>query len=73
MVGPGRLLNGICRDVVKRKTHQSSAAQQDHEDDEGLEPVMLHDGEAGLAKVPPPPAISLIHVYGQTRPSLHAT
>lgn len=28
--------------------HQGTTAQEDHKDDEGLEVVVLHDGEAGL-------------------------
>lgn len=31
---------------------QSSRAEEDHEDDEGLEPAVLHDLEAGLPQLP---------------------
>lgn len=34
-------------------TYQSSAAKQDHEDDEGLKPVVLHNEIAGLSQEPP--------------------
>ena len=34
-------------------SHQGSTAEQDHEDDEGLEPVVLHDQVAGLPQEPP--------------------
>lgn len=39
--------------VCLRLTDQSSRAQQDHEDDEGLEPAVLHDLVAGLSGSPP--------------------
>lgn len=37
----------------KSGTYQRSTAEEDHEDDEGLKPVVLHDAEAGFADVPP--------------------
>jgi len=40
----------ICSGVFP---HQSPGAEQDHEDDEGLEPAVLHDLEAGLPQPPP--------------------
>lgn len=33
--------------------HQGAAAEQNHEDDEGLKPIVLHDEEAGLPQDPP--------------------
>lgn len=36
-----------------RYTHQSATAEQDHEDDEGLKPAVLHDLVAGLPQPPP--------------------
>lgn len=33
--------------------HQSTTAEKNHEDDEGLKIVVLHNGETGLTKVPP--------------------
>ena len=33
--------------------YQSPWAEQDHEDDEGLEPAVLHDLVAGLPQPPP--------------------
>lgn len=33
--------------------YQSSAAQEDHEDDEGLKPAMFHNLVAGLPQYPP--------------------
>lgn len=32
--------------------YQRSTAQQDHENDEALEPAVLHDAVAGLAQLP---------------------
>lgn len=52
-------------------THQSSTAEQDHKNDEGFKPVVLHDDKAGLAKGPPSLAFGLGYVDSQTRPSLH--
>lgn len=34
-------------------SHQGAAAEQDHEDDERLKPVVLHDQVAGLPQEPP--------------------
>lgn len=41
-----------------RLPHQGAAAEEDHEDDEGLKPVVFHDQVAGLSQEPPgfPPA-----------------
>lgn len=47
------------RDRAEGGTYQRSTAEEDHEDDEGLEPVMLHDAEAGFPDVPPyPPSVA---------------
>lgn len=42
------------------QSHQGSTAEQDHEDDERLKPVVLDDQVAGLPQEPPvlPPAVS---------------
>lgn len=47
-----------CANVCVR-TYQCSTAEQDHEDDEGLEPVVFNDEVAGLPQEPPvlPPAM----------------
>lgn len=52
-------------------THQCSTAEQYHEDDEGLKPVVLHYPVAGLSKCPPhlPPAH--IYIYLTTLELLH--
>lgn len=44
--------------------YQGSTAEQDHEDDEGLKPVVLNDLEAGPAQGPPhlPSALGDVHV-----------
>lgn len=34
-------------------THQSPAAEEDHENDERFKPVVLHDDEAGFSEHPP--------------------
>lgn len=34
-------------------THQGTTAEQNHENDEGLKPIVLHDEEAGLPQDPP--------------------
>lgn len=33
--------------------HQGTAAEQDHEDNQGLKPVVLHDKVAGFPQEPP--------------------
>lgn len=45
-------------------TYQRPAAEEDHEDDEGLKPVVLHDEEAGFPDVPPdlPSVTGDVHV-----------
>lgn len=45
-------------------SHQGTATEEDHEDDEGLKPVVLHDQVAGFSKEPPalPPAHSDLNV-----------
>lgn len=45
---------------VRVRPYQGSTAEQDHEDDEGLKPVVLDDEIAGLPQEPPvlPPAMS---------------
>lgn len=47
-----------------RGAYQGSTAEQDHEDNESLEPVVLHDLEAGPAERPPllPAALGDVHV-----------
>ena len=54
-------------------SHQRSAAQQDHEDDEGLKPAVLHDLVAGLPQSPPCLAQSCrcVDVTAQTLPNTH--
>lgn len=37
----------------KTQTHQRSAAEQDHEYDEGFKPVVLHYDKAGFPECPP--------------------
>lgn len=54
-----------------RITHQGSAAEEDHKNDEGLKPVVLYDSEAGPAEVPPLLSFTLADVHIQTRPALH--
>lgn len=51
-------------DRAKGGTYQRPTAEEDHEDDEGLEPVVLHDAEAGFPEVPPhlPSIAGDIHV-----------
>ena len=67
-------MEDICpkRLAAPRTTHQGSTAEQDHKNDEGLKPVMLHDSEAGLAEVPPLLSFTLADVHIQTRPVRHA-
>lgn len=45
-------------------TYQSAAAEQNHEDDEGLKPVVLNNLEAGPAQCPPhfPTALGDVHI-----------
>src|SRR4029434_8244352 len=38
---------------IQSSSHQSSTAEEDHKDDEGLEPAVLHDLEACLPQPPP--------------------
>lgn len=47
-----------------RPSYQGTAAEQDHEDDQGLKPVVLHYQVAGLSQEPPalPPAHSDVNV-----------
>lgn len=52
-------------------THKSSTAEEDHKNDEGFKPVMLHNSVAGLAEVPPFLAFSLGDVHCQTWPARH--
>lgn len=51
--------------------YQSSTAEQDHEDDEGLEPAVLHDVVAGLAQSPPdlPWGLRGVHSAAGTAPN----
>lgn len=50
-------------------TYQSSAAKENHKDDEGLEIAVLHNGEAGFPEVPPYFAFTLANVKIQARTS----
>lgn len=34
-------------------SHQGTTAEQNHEDDEGLKPIVLHNEEAGFPQDPP--------------------
>lgn len=43
--------------------YQSTTTQQDHENDKGLEPVVLDDDEAGFPQSPPAPPAPLLHVH----------
>ena len=52
-------------------TNQSPAAEQDHEDDEGFKPVVLHNSEASPAEVPPLLASTLGDVHSQKWPATH--
>lgn len=54
-------------------TYQSSAAEQDHEDDEGFKPVVLHYDEAGFPEVPPPLVVSTFLVDLAQLESAHTT
>lgn len=49
-------------------TYQGATAEQDHEDNEGLKPVVLDDLEAGPAEGPPllPAALGDVHVEAGT-------
>lgn len=51
-------------DRVESGTYQRPTAEENHEDDEGLEPVVLHDAEAGFPDVPPylPSVAGDVHV-----------
>lgn len=44
--------------------HQGAAAEQDHEDNQGLKPVVLHDQVAGFPQEPPVLAPALRDVQG---------
>ena len=44
--------------------YQCATAEQDHEDDERLEPAVLHDAVAGLAQPPPDLPVGLCGVHG---------
>lgn len=52
--------------------YQGSAAEQDHEDDEGLKPVVLDNLEAGPAERPPHLPAALGNVHVEDRAALHA-
>lgn len=54
-------------------THQGTAAKQNHENDEGLKPVVLDDEEAGLPQDPPGLAQPFFDVYLAAFESLHTT
>lgn len=53
-------------------THQSTAAQEDHEDDEGLKPVMFHDEETSLPQGPPRLPQPLLNIDLATLAALRA-
>lgn len=46
--------------MLHESTYQGSAAEQNHEDDEGFKPVVFNDQVAGLSQEPPvfPPTVS---------------
>lgn len=52
-------------------THQSSTAEENHKDDEGFKPVMLHNSEASSTQVPPFLAFALGDVDSETWPAPH--
>lgn len=52
-------------------TYQCPAAEEDHEDDEGLEPVVLHDAEAGFPEVPPNLPLLTADIHIEAGESLH--
>lgn len=56
----------------KGGTYQGPTAEEDHEDDEGLEPVVLHDAEAGFPEVPPNLPLLAGDVHVEAGESLHA-
>lgn len=43
-------------------SYQSSAAEEDHKDDEGFKPAVLHNLVAGLPQPPPDQAYTLVRV-----------
>lgn len=49
--------------VCDRPPYQGTATEEDHEDDEGFKPVVLHNQVAGFSQVPPflPPARSNVN------------
>lgn len=49
------------------RPYQRSTAEQDHEDDEGLEPAVLHNAVAGLSQSPPDLPWGLRRVYHAAR------
>lgn len=52
--------------------YQGPTAEQDHEDNEGLEPVVFDNLEAGPAQRPPLLPAALGHVHVEERAALHA-
>lgn len=54
---PSLFLLSLCPSPISPshspESHQRTTAEQDHEDDEGLKPIVLYNEEAGFPKDPP--------------------
>lgn len=50
-------------------TYQRPTAEEDHEDDKGLKPVMLNNSEAGSPDVPPDFTSTFGYVHSETWPA----
>lgn len=59
--------------VLSPGPHQGATAEQNHEDDEGLKPIVLHNEEAGFPQDPPGLAQPLLNVDLAARESLDTT
>lgn len=59
--------------MCQAKTYQSPAAEQDHENDEGLKPAVLHNLVAGLPQSPPglSQTAASVHIAALTVPHAH--
>jgi hypothetical protein len=57
--------------VTWGSTYQGPTAEQDHENNEGLEPVVLHNLEAGPAEGPPHLSTALGDVHIEAGEALH--
>ena len=44
-------------------TYQSTTANKDHEDNESLKPVVLHNAVAGFPKIPPGLSFAFFYTY----------